>query len=318
MGTLGEWMRTISAKRLGQIISPSMLPGKEGRSINGPSLIKVPDWAKSRLGRYYLYFAHHKGEYIRLAYSDSLEGPWSIYEPGTLRLSDCPFIVGHVASPDVHVDQENRRFIMYFHGPMAGTDMQRTFAATSNDGVSFDPIGTAIGRPYVRMFRHQGWHYGLFGAVSATLGRSRDGLSPFESGPAMFPQYEHQTPTPRHVAVQKLSEERLAVFYTRKGDAPEHIRLGHIDISKEWTDWRVDRSTSLLKPEKDYEGADVSLVPSARGISRRRENALRDPAIFEEDGRTWLVYAVAGESGIAIAELVRPGLAGRISSMFRK
>jgi hypothetical protein len=32
-------------------------------------------------------------------------------------------------------------------------------------------------------------------------------------------------------------------------------------------------------------------------------NQLRDPAIFEEDGRTYLLYAVAGESGIAIAEI---------------
>jgi hypothetical protein len=28
------------------------------------------------------------------------------------------------------------------------------------------------------------------------------------------------------------------------------------------------------------------------------------PAIFEENGRVYLFYAVAGESGIAIAELV--------------
>jgi len=32
-------------------------------------------------------------------------------------------------------------------------------------------------------------------------------------------------------------------------------------------------------------------------------NQLRDPAIFEEDGRVWLLYAIAGESGIALAEL---------------
>lgn len=32
-------------------------------------------------------------------------------------------------------------------------------------------------------------------------------------------------------------------------------------------------------------------------------NELRDPAIFEEDGRVYLVYVVAGESGIGIAEL---------------
>jgi hypothetical protein len=32
-------------------------------------------------------------------------------------------------------------------------------------------------------------------------------------------------------------------------------------------------------------------------------NQLRDPAIFQEDGRTYLLYAVAGEAGIGIAEL---------------
>jgi hypothetical protein len=33
-------------------------------------------------------------------------------------------------------------------------------------------------------------------------------------------------------------------------------------------------------------------------------NQLRDPAIFEENGRVYLLYAVAGESGIAIAEVL--------------
>ena len=33
-------------------------------------------------------------------------------------------------------------------------------------------------------------------------------------------------------------------------------------------------------------------------------NQLRDPAIFQESGHTFLLYAVGGESGIAIAELV--------------
>jgi hypothetical protein len=30
---------------------------------------------------------------------------------------------------------------------------------------------------------------------------------------------------------------------------------------------------------------------------------LRDPAIFREDGKTYLLYSIAGESGIAVAEL---------------
>ena len=36
--------------------------------------------------RYYLYFAHHKGSYIRLAYGDAVAGPWTVYEPGVLSL----------------------------------------------------------------------------------------------------------------------------------------------------------------------------------------------------------------------------------------
>jgi len=32
-------------------------------------------------------------------------------------------------------------------------------------------------------------------------------------------------------------------------------------------------------------------------------NQLRDPTVYEENGRVYLLYAVAGESGIAIAEV---------------
>ena len=35
---------------------------------------------------------------------------------------------------------------------------------------------------------------------------------------------------------------------------------------------------------------------------------LRDPAIYEEDGRLYLFYAGAGESNICVAELVREGI----------
>src|SRR5437016_6077328 len=58
-----------------------------GSNINGPSLIRAPKWLEHPLGKYYLYFADHRGKYIRLAYADHLEGPWRIYKPGTLQLS---------------------------------------------------------------------------------------------------------------------------------------------------------------------------------------------------------------------------------------
>ena len=48
---------------------PTRLADDEGdTNINGPSLIRVPEWINDPLGTYSLYFAHHKGDPIRLAY----------------------------------------------------------------------------------------------------------------------------------------------------------------------------------------------------------------------------------------------------------
>ena len=45
------------------IIGPDLHPSI-GVNIQGPSLIKVPEWIENPLGKYYLYFADHKGLYI--------------------------------------------------------------------------------------------------------------------------------------------------------------------------------------------------------------------------------------------------------------
>ena len=62
-----------------------------GNNIAGPSLIRVPKWIMNPLGRYYLYFSAHKGDFIRLTYADRLEGPWQIYKKGTLQLEESLF-----------------------------------------------------------------------------------------------------------------------------------------------------------------------------------------------------------------------------------
>ena len=100
-----------------------------GDNVNGPSIIKVPAWVKNPLGKYYMYFAHHRGTHIRLAYADSLHGPWKVYVPGVLDVSatalyrpqpDPPYeiygVYTHVASPEVLVDDANQRIIMWVHG----------------------------------------------------------------------------------------------------------------------------------------------------------------------------------------------------------
>ena len=62
---------------------------------------------------------------------------------------------------------------------------------------------------------------------------------------------------------------------------------------------------SLLAPEKEWEGADCPVKASVRGAAPKRVHELRDPCIFEEEGKTYLLYSVAGEAGIAIGEINR-------------
>ncbi len=118
------------------IIRPHM-DARMGDNINGPSLIRVPGWVRNPLGRYYLYFAHHQGTYIRLAFADDLEGPWRIHASGVLDLEES-FFDAHIASPDVHVLDDRREIRMYYHGCcLPESSNQVTRVATSADGISF-------------------------------------------------------------------------------------------------------------------------------------------------------------------------------------
>jgi hypothetical protein len=274
-----------------------------GRNINGPSLIPAPPWLEEPLGRYYLYFAHHRGTFIRLATADRLDGPWSVYQPGTLRLAGSHFPAGvrrpHIASPDVHVDVATQTVRMYYHGLDTATRVQHTRVALSRDGISFEARPELLGRPYFRVFRRDGWWYAL--GTPGILYRSADGLSGFEQGPRLFDR------TMRHSALLVRGDE-LLVFWSRVGDAPERILCSPVGLRGDWRDWRAGPAAEVLAPEQPWEGAGLPLEPSVRGWADEPVCQLRDPAIFNEGEHTYLLYSVAGESGIAIAELdVVPG-----------
>jgi hypothetical protein len=289
--------KTVQAVRLKEnpIIRPELSP-TIGTDINGPSLIRVPEWVEKPLGRYYLYFADHTGKFIRLAYADRLEGPWRIHEPGALRLEETA-CKGHIASPDLHVDNDRREIRMYFHGPSKGG--QVTYLATSKDGLKFTAGREPLGPAYFRVFRHGGWWYAI--VREGMLLRSRDGVTPFEPGPRLF-QFSDPALIVRHSAV-KLDGNRLMIFYSRIGDEPESILLSTVDLAGDWMAWRASEPQVILKPEEKYEGADLPVEKSRGGLSAKPVRQLRDPGIFEESGRTYLLYSVAGERGIAIAEL---------------
>jgi hypothetical protein len=294
------------------IVRPDM-DARMGDNVNGPSLIRAPDWLPERLGRYYLYFGHHDGRYVRLAYADDLAGPWRTHEPGVLPLADSGFC-GHLASPDVHVDEERREIRMYFHGADdpsgpgprerpgvlprpdgGGLAGQHTRVGLSGDGLRFAARPELLGRPYFRAVRWRGWWLAL--GMPGVFYRSRDGLTGFAEGPTLF------GPDQRHTALM-LDGDALRVFHTNAGDCPERILVSTVELSDDWTTWRASPPAIVLEPEEEYEGAGRPLAPSRRGLVTGPVRQLRDPCVFREGSRTFLLYAVAGESGIAISELL--------------
>jgi hypothetical protein len=182
---------------------------------------------------------------------------------------------------------------MYFHGlEDVGTQVSRV--AISRNGIDFEAQPEILGPPYMRIFPHDGMTYAL--TMPRRFYRSKDGLHGFEPGPVLF------NPNMRHSAVLKRGNE-LLVFWIQVGEAPERILISRIDLTGDWHGWKESPPTEVMRPERSWEGADASLTPSVRSTAYGQVNQLRDPAIFEEDGRTYLLYAVAGESGIAIAEI---------------
>jgi hypothetical protein len=305
------------------IIAPDTDPSI-GPNIQGPSLIRVPEWVSGRLGKYYLYFADHKGKYIRLAYADNLLGPWRVHVPGSLQLEGSFLLTEpptgppeaietiretprpaflphdliveattpHIASPDVHVDERNRQIVMYYHG-LNGLQQQVTRAATSTDGIRFAARPEILGRTYFRAFAHDGYTYAM--SMPGQFYRSRNPLSEFVQGPLLF------NPQMRHSALLKRGTT-LYVFWTQVGHAPESIIVSTIELSTGWSAWTATPGVEVLRPERTWEGADAPVIASQRSTAYGHVNQLRDPAVFEEGGRVFLLYAVAGESGIAIAE----------------
>ncbi|MGB0922361.1 MAG: hypothetical protein ACPG06_05600 [Alphaproteobacteria bacterium] len=347
-----------SATRLGNaaIITTDLSPRLQAEAaaygysnINGPTLIKVPAWVKNPLGRYYLYFAHHKGRFLRLAYADSPTGPWTVHEPGVLDVSETPLLqeladppltkneeleaavrhmgvteltvfarVGadakaaqeqrtekgelgrteqspHIASPDIYIDHANQRIVLFWHGLVEGT-VQMSGVATSADGLSFETKPGFIAPPYLRYVNIRGRHIAL--TMPGLLYKAPDPLGPYEVRPQ--PLFDV---TARHHAFH-LVGNTLYIFFTRVGDAPERILVTAVDVSSDdWADWQPGEVFEVMRPEAVWEGADLPIEPSVRGETTRREHALRDPHVFNDDGQLYLVYAGGGEDAIGIAEL---------------
>ena len=106
----------------------------------------------------------------------------------------------------------------------------------------------------------------------------------------------------RHHALLRY-DSQWYVLWTRVGDFPERILLSSLDTPADWQQWSFTETHEIHRAQKSWEGADIRPQASEYGACMQRVNQLRDPAIFEEDGKIYLLYAIAGEQGIAVGEL---------------
>ncbi len=311
--TAEDLLMNVQRCPLNPIITPAS--GAIGDNINGPSVIRVPAWVQTPLGRYYLYFAHHQGDSIRLAYADMPEGPWRVHDGRPLRLTDVQPLgyTGHIASPDLLIDNDHQRILMFFHGPNADWKLadtpglrthfsQATGLAQSKDGLHFTPVsGPVLGSPYFRVFMHGGRAY----ALSARGLLFRCPTPGVPDGSTSWVERREPLGRWRHCTTQVTSDQ-LVVAYTTTGDQPERILCAMASLAGPWESWRLDDPHEVLRPELPWEGAGLPLIPSRTGSVKGRENALRDPFLFRDADSTWLYYSIAGESGIAVARFTMP------------
>lgn len=96
-----------------------------------PTLVKTDGRIKSPLGTYYLYYAPHKHIATSMAYSDSIEGPWTEYEAN-------PVIEGPSA-PDIRWIAEHGKFFMWGHRKNSQTELW-----TSADGINFEHHSVSV------------------------------------------------------------------------------------------------------------------------------------------------------------------------------
>jgi len=329
-------------------------PKSEGNNINGPSVIRIPEWIPKAQraapeAQYYLYFAHHNGQYIRLAWAETIAGPWHLYGTGEhvapgqrgvldmgddrlITLGGAYSITGHIASPEVLVDDDKRQIVLYFHGGTSRNgihlEKQKSYVATSPWGLDFSSgiNSLPLSGSYLRVLEVNGILQGLYSSYYA---RARSSASPWtaaegeelvedalwETHDARFMHFQNLqkadgrivhngTPYARHVALYRKGD-RLHVFFTMKGDAPERILVTSVELNDgNWFDVAPETSPAeVLRAEREWEGGGLEPKRSKKGAEFRLVNALRDPFVFNDRGDLYLFYAGGGERAIGVARL---------------
>ncbi len=244
-------------------------------NVNGPSVIRVPDWIEDPLGQYYLYFAHHKGTFLRLAYADTLTGPWTISDHHILPLSTSGFATEAKDTDTFKTLRKHNSWSEIIALYDVGSKYQQAYKQrTKKEVITTTPTTPHVASPdvivdeinkQIRLYYH--------GVVEGRLQKSKVALSSdginFNPLPDIitlpyvrmfrYRNAYYGLAMPGHLYRSKdglsdfevrqrwlfstdhrhhtlyLRGNELYVFYTVVGDAPESIKYCSIDLSP--TDW---------------------------------------------------------------------------------
>jgi len=297
------------------LISNDSNPELDG-NINGPTVIKIPEWVDSPLGKYYMYFANHQGKYILMAYADNLLGPYTIYDGGVLSIADTPY-AWHIASPDIVIDDDNQKIIMFYHGcgvtdkSQAKTGQWTTYSE-SKDGLSFVSDSLYLCDSYLRVVKVGDKYLGSTGGpkrlvydFKQSLGTIPEQITHIDIKSEPFCLFENGEQSMYSYRVRNLcfdleSENSLWIYYSNVCDEPERIKRVCVNPK----DWSAESYEEVLQPGLEYEGVSEPLIKSEGGCKHYPVHELRDPYIINDNDHKYMFYTVAGEAGISVVEIV--------------
>jgi hypothetical protein len=311
----------------------------DGENINGPCVIRLPDWLhiEKRVhpsANYYLYFGHHHGAYIRMAWAASLTGKWTLYNADSTVLPSKRGVFGlydkknenkifpgndivissHIASPIVLIDNKKEQFVLFFHGQTKliseTKNDQRTFVCYSNNGINFQnnisPV--MLGGSYFAPFNYKKQWYsfsngGLFHEAPKVKG--------FDAAPRDFDYSKMLWSTRRDFFEKAITETGnpnfrvrhlttflenniLHIFFSSSHDTPERIYYTQSILNSDSKSWSSQSFQCVMQAKEVWEGGNLIPKLSEGGAAKTILNEVRDPFIFKDYDGKIYLFYCAG------------------------
>ena len=235
----------------------------------------MPDWVENPLGKYYLYFAHHKGSYIKMAYADSQGGDWKMYDGGILPLDKSGLVTKVGKKSDLETLRKYNTWSESIALIEIGKAAQKSFEKRKKiNGKGSAPTTPHLANPEVIINeKTKKFHLYIHGVVEGSLQKSKVALSKdginFDAQPEIIslpylivfpfrgefygmamPGFLYRSKngildfevrkrwlfdTNVRYSGLHLKGNDLYIFYTQFGDQPEQILYTRMDMTS--TDW---------------------------------------------------------------------------------